>query len=74
MVDRSSVARAQSRIADLKGFYTHLFIYAAVVAGLFLINAASSGPWWAQWVLFGWGIGIAGHGVGAFMKKRGQET
>ena len=57
------VARARRRLAALKGFYVHLFIFALVLAGLTIINAAVGGPWWVLWVLLGWGIGVVAHGL-----------
>ena len=57
------VARARRRLAALKGFYVHLFIFALVLAGLTIINAAVGGPWWVLWVLLGWGIGVLAHGL-----------
>lgn len=68
MVDRESVASAQRRVAALKGFYIHLFVYAAVVIGLFALNAATGDEWWVQWVFFGWGIGVAAHAIATFWR------
>jgi hypothetical protein len=53
-------------VAALKGFYVHLFVFALVLAALALVNAAVGGPWWVQWVLLGWGIGILAHGFTVF--------
>jgi len=57
------IARARRRLAALKGFYIHLFIFAVVMAGLTLVNAAVGGPWWVLWVLLGWGVGVLAHGL-----------
>ena len=57
--DRYFAAQAHTRA--LKGFHIHLIVYLAVIAGLVLINSMSSGNWWVQWPLIGWGIGILGH-------------
>jgi fatty acid desaturase len=64
--DTARFAQAQRRVAAIKGFYIHLFVFAAVLVGLFAINAASGGPWWVLWVLFGWGIGVAAHALAVF--------
>lgn len=61
--DEERLARARRRLAVLKGFYIHLFIFAAVLAGLAVINAAVGRPWWVLWVLVGWGIGVLAHGL-----------
>ena len=53
-------------------FKYHLYSYLAVNALLLVINLITPGPWWFQWSVLGWGIGLmfhykASHGVG--MKK-----
>jgi hypothetical protein len=68
MTDLDSVSRARRRLADLKGFYIHLFIFAAVVGGLFLVNVGTGGAWWVQWVFFGWGIGMVAHAIATFWR------
>lgn len=64
--DGASRARAQRRLAALKAFYIHLFVFAMVLAGLFIVNVATGGPWWVLWVLLGWGIGVGAHAVTVF--------
>ena len=63
---REKLGQAQRKIAAIKGFYIHLFIFCAVMLVLFLINALAGGPWWSLWVLFGWGIGIIAHALSVF--------
>lgn len=60
------IARARRRVAALKGFYIHLFIFVLVLAGLTIINAAAGGPWWVLWVLLGWGAGVLAHALTVF--------
>ena len=43
------------------GFFWHLWSYIIVNAGLLLINNLTPGPWWFQWSVLGWGIGLAFH-------------
>ena len=43
------------------GFYSHLWSYLSVNATLLIINIFTPGPWWFQWSVFGWGIGLAFH-------------
>ena len=43
------------------GFYSHLWSYLIVNAILLLINNFTPGPWWFQWSVLGWGIGLAFH-------------
>ena len=64
--DDERLARARRRLAALKGFYIHLFVFAMVLAALFLINLAAGGPWWVLWVLLGWGIGLLAHALTVF--------
>jgi fatty acid desaturase len=61
--EEEKLARARRRLAALKGFYIHLFVFAVVLAALTVINAAVGGPWWVLWVLLGWGIGLLAHGL-----------
>jgi 2TM domain-containing protein len=59
----AKLARAKQRVAALKGFYIHLFVFVLVLAGLFVVNLLTGQPWWVLWVLFGWGIGVLAHGL-----------
>lgn len=52
----------QARLKRRKiGFYSHLWSYLIVNAALLLINNFTPGPWWFQWSVLGWGIGLAFH-------------
>lgn len=42
-------------------FHRHLWSFIIVLGGLILINIMTPGPWWFQWPLLGWGIGLAFH-------------
>jgi len=57
--------REKIRKARLKrrkvGFYSHLWSYLIVNTALLLINNFTPGPWWLQWSVLGWGIGLAFH-------------
>jgi hypothetical protein len=64
--DEERLDRAKRRLAALKGFYVHLFVFAMVMAALFIINLAVGGPWWVLWVLLGWGMGVIAHAVTVF--------
>jgi hypothetical protein len=66
LADEERLARARRRLAALKGFYIHLFVFAVVLTGLLVINLAAGGPWWVLWVLLGWGLGILAHAVTVF--------
>lgn len=64
--DEARRAYAQRRVAAIKGFYIHLFVFALVNLGLAGINYAGGGPWWVVWVVGGWGIGVVAHALAVF--------
>lgn len=66
MTEAQKIARAKQRVEVLTGFYIHAGVFAAVLAGLFVINMVTDSDWWVQWVLIGWGIGLAIHAVLVF--------
>lgn len=43
------------------GFHWHLWSYLITNGALFLVNILTPGPWWFQWSVLGWGIGLAFH-------------
>ncbi len=63
--ERSAAKGATARNARLKRkqekFKNHLWSYIIVISGLVLINMMTPGPWWFQWTMLGWGIGLAFH-------------
>ena len=65
-LDDPKLRRARQRVAALKGFYIHAAVYLLVNCGLAGINLATGAPWWFQWPLIGWGIGILGHTIAVF--------
>ncbi|MFH1215785.1 MAG: 2TM domain-containing protein [Pseudomonadota bacterium] len=59
--------RAILYVRDIKGFYTHIVAYLAVVGCLFALNfIRSAHHFWAIWPAIGWGIGVAIHGLSVF--------
>jgi hypothetical protein len=67
MSQQDRLAQAKRQVAAIKGFYIHLLVFTAVVLGLAIINAATRGPWWVQWVFLGWGIGVLAHALFVFV-------
>lgn len=54
-------------VRDIKGFYTHLTIYAVVVICLFILNSVRSpNHYWVIWPAIGWGVGVVFHGLNVF--------
>ena len=72
MDEKEKLARAKRMVVAMTGFYIHLAAFIIVVALLFIINSASSGQWWVQWVLFGWGAFVLAHGLALFTDVPGS--
>lgn len=70
MVDRLKFRLARERIAEIKGFYIHALVFVLVVGGLVALNIALGAPYWALWVLIGWGLGLGLHAALVFGSKR----
>ncbi len=71
--------RAKKRVEMKMGFLTHLLVYVLVNGGLMLLQGMRGGNW-VHWPMFGWGIGLAIHGIvtlvalqGADMRERMME-
>ena len=71
MDDQVRSRNAQRRLARLKGFYAHTTIFVLVILGLTGLNFWLGRPYWVQWVLLGWGIGLLGHAIGVFGHRLG---
>ena len=74
--DQQATAKEKVRVMRLKrrkmGFYSHLWSYLTVNIGLMLINNFTPGPWWFQWSVLGWGIGLAFHFKATFFSPTKQ--
>ncbi len=59
--------KAEKRVEEIVGFYTHLLTYCIVNFGLFCLNYFSTpGHFWVQWPIMGWGIGLLCHGLSLY--------
>lgn len=59
--------RAMEYVRDIRGFYIHAIQYAVVIAGLAVVNLFTGPEYlWFLWAAFGWGVGLAVHGLGVF--------
>ena len=59
--------RAERRVAAKAGFRSHALIYVVVNAGLLGVNLLTSPHYlWVGWPMFGWGIGLAAHGLSVY--------
>lgn len=65
-LERLAHRRARMRL----GWLTHAFVFVAVNL-LLAILAAASGNHWSVHPLFGWGLGLAVHGVVVFLATGG---
>ncbi|GJM31818.1 MAG: hypothetical protein DHS20C18_08190 [Saprospiraceae bacterium] len=60
-------AKARKRVANKKGFYSHLGYYGAMIVFFFLLNAVTfHGEWWFIFPALGWGIGVLIHYLSVF--------
>ena len=67
MDDQVRYEKAKKRVEEIKGFYSHFFVYVLVNLALFIINLLTSrDSWWFFWPLCFWGIGIVAHAVSVF--------
>ena len=54
---------AKKRVGIKLGFYTHLLVFVLVNGGLYLLNQFTGGNRWHHYPLWGWGLGLAIHGL-----------
>ena len=64
--------RARRRVGRKMGFYIHAFVFVLVNLGLYAINSMTGEARWSHFPLFGWGLGLAIHGVVTFISLQGD--
>jgi hypothetical protein len=70
--EHEKIDRAAQQVDAILGFYIHLTVFVLVMIVLFVTNwLATPSEWWAQWPLFGWGIGVIAHGAFVFRTSPG---
>jgi len=58
---------AMEYVRDIKSFYIHALQYVVVLMGLAVVNFLTTPDYlWFLWVAFGWGVGVAAHGLSVF--------
>jgi hypothetical protein len=68
-LDRIARKRAGAKL----GFYIHATVFVAVNLALFAINGQLTPSYrWHVWPLAGWGIGLAFHALGTFLRSAGS--
>lgn len=70
--DQSVEARAERRVRRKMGFLTHAFIFIVINVVLVAVNGVTGEPHWARFPLFGWGLGLAIHGLVTFLALQGD--
>ena len=71
--DRNSIERRARRRVGLKiGFYVHALVFVLVNLGLYAMNSAIGGYRWSTFPLWGWGLGLAIHGIVVFTRLQGE--
>ena len=72
-MDEEALQQAAKKRVDLKiGFYTHLLVFVLVNSGMYLMNNFSGGQRWHHFPLFGWGLGLAIHGIVTSISLQGM--
>ena len=68
MSDDDDLRRRAERRVDAKlALRRHLLIYLLVNGGLVALNLVTSPSYlWSLWAIFGWGIGLAAHGLSVY--------
>jgi hypothetical protein len=71
--DEASLERRARRRVGMKiGFYIHALVFVLVNAGLYVLNSVTGGYHWHVWPLWGWGLGLAIHGLVTFIGLQGD--
>ena len=75
MTDQETYTRARKRAKGKLSFYNHLIVYVVVIGFLFAINLFTSSEYlWVVWPMMGWGIALALHGAGVYLRADESET
>jgi hypothetical protein len=64
-------AIARRRVRQKTGFYVHALVFVLVNLGLFALNGVLGGYRWSVWPAWGWGLGLAIHGLVTFLTLPG---
>lgn len=64
--------QARKRVEMKMGFLVHLMVFVCVNGGLFLLSNLHEGARWTSIPLWGWGLGLAIHGLVTLISLQGQ--
>jgi hypothetical protein len=71
----AELRRIAKRRVDMKmGFYVHALVFVCVNTGLYLLNQFTGDVRWHQLPLWGWGLGLAIHGLVTLISVSGGDT
>lgn len=70
--DQELHEQAKKRVDIKMGFLVHLLVFVCVNTGLYLLNGVLGGAHWHFFPLWGWGLGLAIHGVVTLASLSGQ--
>ena len=72
LTEEEILRRAKHRVGLKTGFMTHALAYLLVNLGLAALNLYTGGERWHYFPLFGWGLGLAIHGIVTWIALRGE--
>jgi len=61
MRHQNGIIHSHSQAEKALGFHIHALAFVTTIVLLIAINLWTGPPYWAQWVLLGWGIGLLSH-------------
>ncbi len=64
--------RAKRRVGLKMGFYMHALVFVLVNLGLYAASTYTGGLRWNVFPLWGWGLGLAIHGVVTLVSLQGD--
>src|SRR4051812_5001309 len=64
--------RARRRVGIKMGFTIHALVFVVVNLGLYALNSSVGGQRWSHFPLWGWGLGLAIHGVVTLLSLQGD--
>jgi 2TM domain len=70
--DDELLRRARKRVDRKMGFYVHALVFVLVNLGLFAASQLFGHGRWGIWPMWGWGLGLAIHGIVTFLSLRGE--
>lgn len=72
LTDEEIERRAKRRVDMKMGFYVHALVFVLVNFALYALSQLGHGVRWHVFPLWGWGLGLAIHGVVTFVSLRGE--